>query len=282
MRSTKKKRGRKMKKGWILFTALFLTGLWTSCSGPDETQSQLDILRETYGRVGLAHNEALMLVYRDLAAECAETRLTWEKGMEITDRCLGSTPIPSLNAIIGPGKAEALPPYVTALLATPGIFAKPAANAVIMDALSDSIGIIKKHKGIYDRIVNILDSEPDTEAKIRELEQLYLVIDAEVESGEEKAGLMNGLSTVVHSLDYWDEHWHEWQETLTPGMQKTAAVGIIGAIGIIDGAGAVLGTVEGFLETQPGEDGRGWTILKTAAMEGCKASVGAALSIILL
>ncbi|MDD4960802.1 MAG: hypothetical protein PHX07_01040, partial [Candidatus Marinimicrobia bacterium] len=74
----------------------------------------------------------------------------------------------------------------------------------------------------------------------------------------------------------------EWQETLAPGMQKSAAVGIIGAIGIIDGAGVVLGTVEGFLETEPGEEDRGWTILRSALMEGCKFSISAGLSLILL
>lgn len=266
---------------WILSMAMIFS--LSSCGQVSGGETRrLEQLRREFDVVGAAHNEALMLIYRDLAAEGAGRRLTPEEGMTITDNCLCNTPIPSLNAIIGPGSGNTLPRYVTELLASPGVFAKPTTNAAILDALSDSIGIIKEYKGVFDRIVNVLDSVPDTEAKVRELEQLYLMIDTEAESGEDKTALMNGLSTLLHSIAYWDEHWYEWQETLAPGMQKTAVISIIGAIGVIDGAGAVLGTVEGFLETEPGEDGRAWTILKSAVMEGCKFSVSAGLSLILL
>lgn len=272
-----------MKKLLIsLLSMAIILGLSSCGQVSGNETSRLEQLRREFDGVGLAHNEALMLVYRDLAAEGAERRLTLEEGMTITDNCLCNTPVPSLNAIIGPGGANTFPRYVIELLASPGVFAKPAMNAAILDALSDSIGIIEEYKGIFDRIVNVLDSVTDTEAKMRELEQLYLMIDTEAEPGEDKTALMNGLSTLLHSIAYWDEHWYEWQETLAPGMQKSAAISIIGAIGIIDGAGAVLGTVEGFLETEPGEDGRAWTILKSAVMEGCKSSVSAGLSLILL
>ncbi len=275
----------KMKKVCILVITLFLVFGLSSCNlSSENTTDRLDQLRQEYEGIGVAHNEALSLVYQDLAAESAVRQLSFDDCMDIANRCLDSKKIPSLNAIIGSGSgsSDAYRACMAMLPSLSGLLAKPAANAAIIDDLSEEIEIIGRYKDIYDKMVNILDAGSATESKIQELEQLYLVIDTDVESAEDKEALMNSLRTLMHSASYWDEQWNEWGATFSGGMQKTAAVGIIGGLAIIDGVGAVVGTVEGFQNTKPGEEGRGWTILGSAAKEACKFSITAALSLILL
>jgi hypothetical protein len=272
-----------MKKLFILITCVLFAGLWFSCSGPNtEEISELDILREEYDIIGGAHNEALGMVFGDLAQERRQRELSYDECIRIAERCLSSHSVPSLNLVIGPGQSDAYERYIAPLLASRHVFSKAAVNEEIIDVLSDSIEIIEKHKDIYDLIGNILDSNMDAEEKTQQLEQLYLTVDSEVESESEKTAIMNSLSTIVHSLAYWEEHLQEWEEILYPGMQKPAAIGIGGAIAVIDGVGAVIGTLEGFRDTEPGEEGRGWTIAGRAVGEAAKTSTYAVLAIILL
>ena len=272
-----------MKKLIILLTTVLFAGLWISCAGPDsEVISELELLRGEYNIVGIAHNEALDMVFRDLAQERRQKELSYDDCIMIAERCLNSNPVPSLNSVMDSGESDAFERYIAPLLASRHVFSKAAVNEEIIDALSDSIEIIEKHKVIFDEISQILDSNADVIVKAEQLEQLYPVINADLENEAEKTALMHSLSTIIHSIAYWDEHWHEWEEVFSDGMQKATAISVIGAIGIIDGVGAVIGTIEGFLDTQPGEEGRAKTILRSAVFEGGKFSISAGLSLMLL
>ncbi|MBW6457780.1 MAG: hypothetical protein K0B52_01315 [FCB group bacterium] len=272
-----------MKKLFILVTCALLAGLWISCAGPDAAEvSELDMLREEYDIIGVAHNEALSMVFTDLVKEREKKELSYDECIMIAERCLGSHQVPSLSMIIGPGQSNAYEHYIAPLLASRHVFSKAALSEEIIDVLSDSVDIIEKHKGIFDMIGNILDSSTDVEEKTQQLEQLYLTVDSDIEPGYEKEAIMNSVSTIVHSLAYWEEHLQEWEEILSSGMQKSAAIGIGGAIAVIDGVGAVIGTLEGFRDTEPGDEGRGWTIAGRAVGEAAKTSTYAVLAIILL
>ena len=108
-----------------------------------------------------------------------------------------------------------------------------------------------------------------------------MLIEEKADKNEDRESLMNGLSTTIHSLAYWDENYDEWQNTLNPSMGK-AMLGIAGAIGIIDGAGAVIGTLEGIRDTYKGQEGRVRIIIGRAVGEAAKTSTYVVLSMLLL
>ncbi|MDZ7797777.1 MAG: hypothetical protein U5N56_12395 [Candidatus Marinimicrobia bacterium] len=159
--------------------------------------------------------------------------------------------------------------------------AKNASNRDIVEVLSDSVNIFRKYQSVFDSIAYILDTNTGKEKKTSELEELYVYIDDSVENDEDKTGLLHSLSTIIHSVAYWEDHMQEWHELFSPAMEKRT-VGIVGAIGIIDGAGAVIGTAEGFRDTEPGEEDRARKIIGQAVGEAANASLMATLAVILL
>lgn len=158
---------------------------------------------------------------------------------------------------------------------------KAASNAELIDVLSDSLDIVSRHKAIFDSLCVILDQNSSSESKRQALENYYSYIDETVTDSEEKMSLMNGLGTIIHSEEYWNEHYDEWNMLFSDGMQKPC-LGIVGAVGIIDGVGAVIGTLEGFRDTEPGEDDRAVTIVGRAVGEAAKTSTYAVLCLVLL
>jgi len=160
-------------------------------------------------------------------------------------------------------------------------FAKPCINEEIIDLLADSINIISTYPEVFDSISVILDSPIGIEAKKTLLETVYLYADEKIEDADDKESVMNGISTTIHSLEYWDENYTEWQNTLTGAFAKPS-LGIIGAIGIIDGVGAVIGTLEGIRDTYRGQEGRVRIIAGRAIGEAAKTSTYAVLALVLL
>ena len=161
------------------------------------------------------------------------------------------------------------------------LFAKASANAEVIDILSDSIAIIAKYPQIFDSISVILDELSSNETKIGKMENMYLYADKEIEDLGDKDAVMNGISTTIHSLGYWDENLTDWQQNLGGNIGK-ASLGILGAVGIIDGAGAVIGTLEGIRDTYKGQEGRLEIIAGRAIGEAAKTSAYAVLAIIMI
>jgi hypothetical protein len=108
-----------------------------------------------------------------------------------------------------------------------------------------------------------------------------LLADETIEDNDEKESILNGLSTTMYSLAYWDENYQQWQQERAGTLQKPC-VGIAGALGIIDGTGAVIGTLEGIRDTYKGQEGRGRIIVGRAIGEAAKTSTYAVLAILLL
>lgn len=158
---------------------------------------------------------------------------------------------------------------------------KATSNAELIDVLADSLDIVSRHRAIFDSLCVILDQNSGSESKRQALENYYSYIDETVTDSEEKMSLLNGLGTIIHSEEYWDEHYDEWNMLFSDGMQKPS-LGIVGSVGIIDGVGAVIGTLEGFRDTEPGEDGRAVTIAGRAVGEAAKTSTYAVLCLVLL
>lgn len=159
--------------------------------------------------------------------------------------------------------------------------AKASVNSDVVDVLADSIEIFAKYPEVFDPMTDILDATLNVPDKIERLEELYLLIDEKVDDLDDRESLMNGLSTTIHSLAYWDENYQDWQGTLGTGLGK-ATLGIAGAIGIIDGAGAVIGTLEGIRDTYKGQEGRVRIIVGRAVGEAAKTSTYVVLSMLLL
>lgn len=154
-------------------------------------------------------------------------------------------------------------------------------NSDVVSSLADSIEIYSKYPDVFEEMSGILDSPLNAEEKTQGLESLYLLIDEKAENDEDRESLMNGLSTTIYSVTYWDENYNEWQDVLNPTLEK-ATLGIAGAIAIIDGAGAVIGTLEGIRDTYKGQEGRGRIILGRAIGEAAKTSTYAVIGILLL
>ena len=170
---------------------------------------------------------------------------------------------------------------IVSLVNNKRLFAKASANAEVIDILSDSIAIIAKYPQIFDSISVILDELSSNETKIGKMENMYLYADKEIEDLGDKDAVMNGISTTIHSLGYWDENLTDWQQNLGGNIGK-ASLGILGAVGIIDGAGAVIGTLEGIRDTYKGQEGRLEIIAGRAIGEAAKTSAYAVLAIIMI
>ncbi len=269
-----------MKKKAYFLAGLFLLILCMSCSMPAEDDAlRLEELRERYAVIGEAHNRALDAVLAEFALQ--EAPASKSARMAQADDVLNGLCIPGWDVPLSTDREKDLAAKIVSALRPAGLLSKTSVNADVVEDLSDSLSIIREHRDIFDSISVILDAPAGQDEKIRRLEALYLYIDACVMPEEDKLSLMHGLSTILHSLAYWDENMDTWESTVSAGMGKPA-MGIVGAIGIIDGVGAVIGTLEGFRDTKPGEDGRAMTIAGRAVGEAAKTSVYAVLAIILL
>ncbi len=273
-----------MKKISIIILFILLIGLLISCGESSGVEvSKLDQLRDEYAVIGQAHNHALHLIYQEFVIQKAAQQLpsTLSGCRALAADYINGANIPLLTAPLSLGNDIYSEQIIMDILEQSRLFSKSTVNADIVEALGDSLDIIQKHQAIFDSMSVILDSYISVEKKAEKLEQLYLYVDTSIENEEEKTSVMYGLSTIIHSIAYWDEHMQEWEEVLSGGMGKHT-LGIIGVVGIIDGAGAVIGTLEGFRDTDPGEDGRGWTIAGRAVGEAVKTSTYAVLAIVML
>ncbi|MFO7840830.1 MAG: hypothetical protein R6V48_01520 [Fidelibacterota bacterium] len=268
-----------MKKLTFIFLFSLLVLICGSCGNSTGTSAnRIDELRNRYDRSGEAHNEVLELVFEEFVQqkEAGELSGDIEVCRTFVRNTLSGKRLSSLDAVLSLNDEETLQKIVPF-----HAFAKNASNKDIVDVLSDSLNIFRKYQSVFDSIAHILDRNTGKEEKTSELEELYLYIDDSVENDEDKTGLLHSLSTIIHSVAYWEDHMQEWHELFSPNMQKRT-VGIIGAIGIIDGAGAVIGTAEGFRDTEPGEEDRARKIIGHAVGEAANASLMATLAVILL
>jgi len=248
--------------------------LLTSCGENIAPQmTRLDELKLQYEPIGIGHNEALDELHELYASEQIKQNkyLSYSDCIEIADKHF--EPINS--------KYNNIAREITSLLYNKRIFAKSCVNGEIVDILSDSLEIFAKYPQIFDSISVILDAPVSNEIKINNLENMYVFADEQIENIQDKDAVMNGISTTMHSLEYWGENMNDWQETLT-GVIAKPSIGIIGAVGIIDGAGAVIGTLEGIRDTYKGQEGRLEIIVGRAIGEAAKTSAYAFLAIIML
>lgn len=255
-----------MKKIIILLLLIIGMLFLASCGQDVESEmSKLEELRSQYDVVGLQHNielDQMLSTYRmqsDIADRSACEKLA-------DDHFTNSGSVAS---------------RIMKVIDRSGQLSKPMSNSEVVDELADSIEIYAEYPAIFESISNILDANLDIDHKIEKLEEIYLLIDEKAKNNADRETLMNGLSTTIHSALYWHENYDEWQDVLNPSMAK-ASLGIVGAIGIIDGAGAVIGTLEGIRDTYKGQEGRGRIILGRAIGEAAKTSTYAVIGMILL
>lgn len=263
-----------MKKITFILIIILLLALLTSCGENFAPQTtRLDELKLQYDPIGIGHNKALDKLHQLYAVQrIAQNKiLSYSDCIKIADE--------HFNFVNAQNKYIAR--EITSLIYNNRLFGKSSANAEIVDILSDSLEIIAKYPQIFDSISVILDAPTSIETKTQNLENIYLYADDIIENTEDKEAVMNGISTMIHSVAYWDKNMDDWQRTLTGSMSKPT-IGIIGAIGIIDGAGAVIGTLEGIRDTYKGQDGRGRIIVGRAIGEAAKTSSYAFLAIIML
>jgi len=263
-----------MKKITFILISFLLLVLLASCGENLSPQTtRLDELKLQYDPIGLGHNEALEEIHQLYRTQrkAENSLLTYSKCIELAEELYDFANV----------KNKYIAQELSSLIGNQRQFAKSSVNAEIVGVLSDSLDIIAKYPQIFDSISVILDAPIMLEEKIQKLEGIYLLADEKVENIDEKESVMNGISTTIHSISYWNDNMSEWQQTLTGSMSKPT-IGIIGAIGIIDGAGAVIGTLEGIRDTYKGQDGRGTIIVGRAIGEAAKTSAYAFLAIIML
>ena len=263
-----------MKKITICLIVVLLAMFVTSCGERIAPQvDRLEELKEQYDPIGVGHNMALDELYRVYSVKKIEQNghLNYSECIKLAEDQFGFSNTGHRN-IAG---------EITALLDHEQIFAKACVNAEIIEVLSDSIEIMAKYPQVFDSISVILDASISNEEKTVKLENMYLYVDDEIENAQDKEAVLNGIATTGHAMSYWDENMTSWQETLTEGIAKPT-IGIIGAIGIIDGAGAVIGTLEGIRDTYKGQDGRLEIIAGRTIGEAAKTSAYAVLAIIMI
>ncbi|MEA3392498.1 MAG: hypothetical protein U9Q91_05925 [Candidatus Marinimicrobia bacterium] len=263
-----------MKKITFILISILLLVLLTSCGenlAPQTTR--LDELKLQYDPIGVGHNKALEEIHQLYRAQrnAQNDLLSYSRCIEIAEEHYNFVNV----------RNKYIARELSSLISNKRQFAKSSVNAEVIDILSDSLEIIAKYPQIFDSISVILDAPTGIETKTQNLENIYLYADDIIENTEDKEAVMNGISTMIHSVAYWDKNMDDWQRTLTGSMSKPT-IGIIGAIGIIDGAGAVIGTLEGIRDTYKGQDGRGRIIVGRAIGEAAKTSSYAFLAIIML
>ncbi|MEA2077987.1 MAG: hypothetical protein U9O95_08225 [Candidatus Marinimicrobia bacterium] len=257
-----------MKKFSLILIIVTFIILLTSCGQEIEGRTNhLDELKLQYDHIGIEHNRELDRIH-DIYKDQIET-YTYSSCLALADEYFAS----SANSNIAH--------EILSLIGDVRQFGKSTINSEVVDILNDSIEVISKYPEIFDSISVILDSRISVDEKRLKLENIYLLADEIIENEEDKESIMNGISTTIHSLAYWDENYIEWQGTLLSSFAKPT-MGIIGALGIIDGAGAVIGTLEGIRDTDRGQEGRGKIIIGRAIGEAAKTSTYAVLAIILL
>jgi len=262
-----------MKKTTLFLIGILLLVLLTSCGenlAPQTTR--LDELKLQYEPIGIGHNNALDELHELYASERMKQNkyLSYSDCIEIADKHFEAT-----------NSQYNIARKITSLLYDQRIFAKSCVNAEIVDILSDSLEIFAKYPQIFDSISVILDEVTSSQIKTEKLENIYLYADNEIENAEDKKSVMSGISTTIHSVSYWDENMNDWQNTLT-GVIAKPSIGIIGAVALIDGAGAVIGTLEGIRDTYKGQDGRLEIILGRAIGEAAKTSAYAVIAIVMI
>jgi len=263
-----------MKKITFFLIVILLFVFMVSCGENIAPQSnRLEELKHQYDPIGVGHNMALDELYKlyVLQQTSQNINLSYSDCIEIMEQHLNFSNVRHKN----------LAADIASLISNERIFAKVCVNAEIIDVLSDSIEIMAKYPQIFDSISVILDAAISNEEKTQKLENMYLYVDSKINDVHDKEAIMNGIATTIHSMAYWNENIDNWRETLTGGMAKPA-IGIIGAIGIIDGAGAVIGTLEGIRDTYKGQEGRLEIIAGRAIGEAAKTSAYAALAIIMI
>jgi hypothetical protein len=260
-----------MKKLSVIILTVILILLLVSCgNGGISENERLELLKAQYDVVGMEHNvqlDELLSMYSE-----NEIHLNYECAKDLADQHFALTYTCGENDIAHD---------IVALIRNMPSFAKSTINADIIDILSDSLVIFAKYPEIFDSMTHVLDAVIPLEEKQAKLETLYLLADETIEDNDEKESILNGLSTTMYSLAYWDENYQQWQQELAGTLQKPC-VGIAGALGIIDGTGAVIGTLEGIRDTYKGQEGRGRIIVGRAIGEAAKTSTYAVLAILLL
>lgn len=267
-----------MKKlAMTLMCALILISMFSCSLFRESDEHRLERLIGTYRGTGEAHNEALDILYRHYAEQQTLSADGCQEYCRQVAEMLNGMFLPASGKILKTGDGNIIPRDVLSR----GKLAKNASNAEIIEVLADSLEIIQRNRSFYDSLSAILDASADISDKQAEMERLYLYVDDHVSAEEDRESLMHGLSTSIYSAAYWEENGEEWQALFGQGMHK-ASMGIIGAIAIIDGVGAAFGALEGFRDTEPGEDGRAMEIIGRAVGEAAKTSTTAMLGIILL
>ena len=254
-----------MKKVIVITVFVISVILLSSCVQNTGTQlSRLDELKLQYDQVGFQHNLKLDEMLTEFKTQ-TETR-TLQTCQKLVD-----------NYFSGSGD---LAKNIVNKITDKVRLGKSTQGADIIDILADSLDIFVKYRAVFDSISVISDSHLDVRDKINKLEGIYLYVDDTIEDPNDKESVLNGLSTIIHSMTYWNENYDEWQQVLNGSIGKST-IGIVGIIGITDGVGAVIGTLEGIRDTYKGQEGRGRIILGRAVGEAAKTSVYAAIAILL-
>jgi hypothetical protein len=268
-----------MKKFMILSTFVALLICLFSCGGNGLDDGEaLQVSYDAYDAVGEAHNVVLADLYDHLSdlKQAGALPVDFESCRSQVQRFIhGKQTMGYTLSVSGPDKDLLFPELLNGQW-----FRKATSNEEIIEVFADSLDIVRQHREHFDSLCVILERNSG-EARRQALEDYYAYIDESVADTEEKTSLLHGLGTMINSAEYWDEHYHEWEMLFSEGLAKPC-MGIVGAIGIIDGVGAVIGTLEGFRDTEPGEDGRAWTIAGRAVGEAAKTSTYAVLALVLL
>lgn len=258
-----------MKKTIISFIILII--LLSSCTlFTNNPEDKIAEFKLAYDECGLMHNIELSNVYQRFVD--ANVALNKQVAKDIIDEhFILSTSTENRD----------IASEITALVMDSHSLAKTDINSEVMDILCDSLDIYSQYAEVFDSIAIILDAQIPIEEKTEKLEGIYLFVDQVCTDSNDREALMNGVSTSIHSLSYWSENLDEWQEVLNPELAKSS-VGVIGAFAIIDGAGAVVGALEGIRDTYKGQENRGRIITGRIIGEAAKTSTYAVLAVIFI
>lgn len=266
-----------IKSGLILIAIILV---FSACNSQLGNQS---ILTEgDFNEIGDGHNRVLSQAYEQIVQKAENGELPGNRQdmkmmvNQVVDACVAN----DHQSYACSYQNDMLMDIMDMAIADPQILSKASQEDMLLDILSDSVVTIEKNRSIFDSLYVILNSTNSQTEKEYKIDRLYDLVNESSDPEEEKAPMLAALRTAKKSDAYWQENIDEWDSLLGESLDKSTAVGFLGAVGIIDAVGAVVGVIEGIRDTNVGDENRGWTIIGRGIGEAGKASLYAVIVVV--
>lgn len=266
-----------IKSGLILIAIIFV---FTGCNSQLGNQNVLT--EGDFIEIGDGHNRVLSQAYEQMLQKAENGELPANRQdmkvmvNQVVDACVAN----EHQSYTCTYHNNMLMNIMDMAIADPQILSKASQEDMLLDILADSVVTIGKNRSIFDSLFVILNSTNNQTEKEYKIDRLYDLVNESSDPEEDKAPMLAALRTAKRSDAYWQENIDEWRSLLGESLDKPTTVGFLGAVGIIDAAGAVVGVIEGIRDTNAGDENRGRTIIGRGIGEAGKASLYAIIVVV--